>query len=282
MKIKILISGGSGFFGRAVTNALRQEQTFQVNSCSREVLDITDSENIKKAIGKFMPQVIINCSGIAGSANCAKNPEQAYKVNVSGVVNLALECKKAGILLIHPSSVVVFSGIKGGYKEDDPPEPHKGNIYAETKFISEQVVRDSGVVFIIPRMSTGYGPINEKDTTNFVGIVVNALRKGEIRKYFSDQLANPVEINDVGKAFGQLIKANFRGTVHIGGPEIISMYDFARITQKVFGLAGEISELSVKDTNYPTNMTLDTTLAQSVGIKCESVVDGVSFCKSLS
>ena len=177
---------------------------------------------------------------------------------------------------------MVFSGLKGNYKEDDQPEPQKGNLYAETKNESEQEVKNSGADFIIPRISTVYGPINARDTTNFVGIVVGALKKGEVKKYFRDQFANPVEINDVGKAFGQLIKASFRGIVHIGGPDIISMYDFAKIIQKEFGLAGEIGESSVAGTNYPPNITLDTSLAQSLGISCKNVVDGVRYCKSLS
>jgi len=201
---------------------------------------------------------------------------------VDGVANLAAECQKRDILLVHPSSVVVFSGIKGDYQENDQPEPQKGNIYAETKFQSEQAVKNSGVDFIMPRMATGYGPLNAKDTTNFVGIVVGALKNGEVRKYFRDQLANPVEISDVGKAFGQLIKANFRGIIHIGGPEIISMYDFAKIIQKEFGLAGEIGDSSVAGTNYPPNITLNISLAQKMNISCKSVSDGVRYCQSLS
>lgn len=282
IKIKILISGGSGFFGRAVTNALSKEPAFQVNSYSHDVLDITRLESIKKIVEEFNPQVIVNCSGVTGNANCAKNPELARAVNVQGVANLASECKKTGILLIHPSSVVVFSGIKGNYKENDLPEPQKGNLYAETKFESEQAVKNSGADFIIPRLSTGYGPINTKDTTNFVGIVVEALKKGEVKKYFRDQLANPVEINDVAKAFGQLIQTNFRGIIHLGGPDIISMYDFAKIIQKEFGLTGEIGESSVAGTNYPPNITLNTSLAQSMNISCKGVIEGVKYCKLLS
>lgn len=282
MKKRILISGGSGFFGRAITNTLQNEPEFQVKSCSKEKLDITDPGSVTKIIRKFRPQVIVNCSGITGNANCTKDPQLARAVNVDGVANLASACQKEEILLIHPSSVVVFDGLKGNYREEDRPRPHKGNIYSETKFESEQVVEKSGAEFIIPRIATVYGSLVKGDSTNFLGLVVESLKKGKARKYFDDQFTNPVEISDIGRAFSQLIKGRFRGIIHLGGPEVISMYQFAKIIQEEFGLKGKVGKLSVAGTNYSPNMTLDISYAKSKGIKCKSVKDGVRYCKLLN
>lgn len=280
--IKAIVTGSSGFFGRSVVEMLRGDPYFEVHNPTRADMNVTDADAIEKFLREIGPNVLINCAGITGNYNCTKAPDLAYAVNVKAVENLAAQCRRQNILLVHPSSVVVFDGLAGNYKENDAPKPAKGNIYAETKAESEKAVMNSGVDFIIPRIATGYGPIDESDTTNLLGIVIKGLKQGERRKYFGDQFANPVETHDIAQAFGRLIKTGYQGFVHIGGPDIVSIYDFANMVQREFGLNGEIEKASLTDTNYPPNITLNISLAKKLGLKFKGVEEGIRYCKSRS
>lgn len=280
MKLKVLVTGAAGFFGRHIMAEFERDTSFEVEGLTRHELDITHSSAVFKAVDELRPAIVVNCAGITGQKNCANDPSAAVKTNVYGVANLADCCESRGILLIQPSTVAVFDGISGNYREKTPPSPQPGNHYAETKAKAEQRVWDSGANFIVPRMTTGYGPIHPHDTTNFLKVVLERLEKKQLGSYFDDHFTNPVEIREVAQAIRQLVKIGYQGLIiHLGGPEIISLFEFAQRIKEEFGEGGLIERGSVKGSGYPPNMTLDTTLAESVGIKFSGILGGMRSCK---
>lgn len=280
MTIKVLVTGAAGFFGRHIIAAFERDSSFKVEGLTREELDIAYSSAIFKALDDFRPAVLINCAGITGQKNCANDPSAAINTNIYGVANLADGCGSRGILLVHPSTVAVFAGNTGNYREGDSPCPQPGNHYAETKAKAEERVRDSGANFIMPRITTGYGPIHPHDTTNILKAVVGRLEKKELGSYFDDHFINPVEIREVAQAIRKLVKMGYQGPIiHLGGPETISLFDFAQKIKDECGKKGPIERSSVKGWGYPPNMTLDTTLAEGLGIKFSGILEGIRSCK---
>lgn len=277
---RVLVTGTQGFFGSAVLGALRESGSFDTVGLGHAGLDITDVDAVNGVIDQFPPDVVVNCAGITGNANCSRHPQLAYKVNVDGARNLAAACATRGILLVHPSSVVVFDGKAGQYLETDMVCPAENNPYAETKAASEWVVLESAARHIIPRVTTGLGPVGTRQTTNFIRLVTKRLQSGQPLTLFSDQFTNPVLVNEVADAIIALVQRGLDDDIiHLGGPEVVSMFVLGCIIRDEFGLEGEIREGSIGGTTYPPKMTLNTHKAQSLGLGFSGVRDAVRACR---
>jgi len=76
----------------------------------------------------------------------------------------------------------------------------------------------------------------------------------------------------VAEATELLIKKDFRGIINFGGPDSVSIFDFAKMVKINFGLRGSVQVGSLLKNKkykniYPQNMTLNTAFARSLGIK---------------
>ena len=86
-----------------------------------EELDVTKSEEINEICNKINPSAIIALSSL-DLRLCEDNPFEAYKVNVLGIYNLALEAKKRDIPLVMISTGAIFNGnLNDIFKEEDLP-----------------------------------------------------------------------------------------------------------------------------------------------------------------
>lgn len=277
--MKVLVTGSAGFFGRAVCKGLVQ-RGFDVIARNRDALNIYSRIDIYKSLDDSNMNegdAVVNCAGITGQANCHKDIYMTWQANVIGVAMLAEECRKRGLVLVHPSSVVVFDG-RQSYAESASPTPLPGNPYAQTKAVGERVVQNSGVEYIIPRVTTGLGSWNPRDTTNFVKIVVDTLKAKGTARFFSDQLTNPVLVDEVGEAIAALLIKKFRGVINLGGPAVVSMYDLATVVKAEFEIPGTVEPGTLAGTAYPPFMVLETSLANSMGIKFSDSVEAIRRC----
>lgn len=278
--MKVLVTGASGFFGRAMVAALEKAREFEVIARYRLHLDIRYQDDVKEEF-RSKPNIVVNCAGITGLANCTKNPQLAWQTNVLGVANLVAFCREISAVLVNPSTVAVFNGLsKHAYKEDDDPCPIKGNIYSETKTAAEWIVRSSDIEYLLPRITTGYGPIDPHDTTNFVKIVANQLREpGTSVSFFADQYTNPICTEDAAEAIVQCLQQERRGIIHLGGTAALSMYEFARAIKMELRLSRDVSPKSIAGTNYPGNMLLSTEKAESFGIRSRGLESTLQHCR---
>jgi dTDP-4-dehydrorhamnose reductase len=148
---RVLILGGNGMLGHKLYQVLSSR--FHVSATVRGAFDevsrygffkkshivaginALEISNVEKAIEKERPHTVINCIGIVKALE-GKNgplfdtwinsllPHQAYQV-----------CRRQGARFIHISTDCVFSGRKGGYREDDPSDAE--DVYGRTKYLGE-------------------------------------------------------------------------------------------------------------------------------------------------
>ncbi len=135
--MRVLIVGGDGLLGHAMVRGLRAAHKLAVTLHGpREAyrdfallqgdrvahgLDVRDEAALRKAIDWAAPQAIINCAGLV-KRDGAGNPAAEIEINALFPHRLAQASRDAGAKLIHFSTDCVFSGRKGGYTEDDPPD----------------------------------------------------------------------------------------------------------------------------------------------------------------
>ena len=79
---------------------------------------------------------MIHCAALANVDACEADPAQARQLNTEVPGKLAEHVARGGARLLHVSTDAVFDGQRGGYTEEDAPNPL--SVYARTKLEGEQ------------------------------------------------------------------------------------------------------------------------------------------------
>lgn len=141
---RILVLGATGLIGHQIYLRFKEKKDFQVYGLARTrdldgtiiLQDARDDVKLEEIICRLNPHVIVNCLGILiGEAN--KNPEHAIFLNAFLPHRLKTIADTLNAKLIHISTDCVFSGNKGGYREDDIKDAN--DIYGRTKALGEIV-----------------------------------------------------------------------------------------------------------------------------------------------
>jgi len=230
----MVVTGGSGFVGGHVAAAALAAGWRVVNADLADVgpldgveflaLDITDADAVSRAVAGAKPDAIIHCAAIGDVDAAERAPELAQRVNVAGTDNLARAAAQAGARLIALSTSTIFDGVRGGYAEDDRPNPI--NVYGRTKVAAEEAVARSAPASLIVRISMAYG-CPRTGGASFLTRVVEKLRAGEPTHQPSDEFRTPVDVLTAADALLELAASDVAGILHVGGAERISRFDMA-------------------------------------------------------
>jgi dTDP-4-dehydrorhamnose reductase len=94
-----------------------------------------DFDSVVQAVAASRPQVVLNCIGIIKQLPAAHDPLVSIGINALFPHRLARLCRAVGARLIHLSTDCVFSGRRGNYSEDDPPDAE--DLYGRSKLLGE-------------------------------------------------------------------------------------------------------------------------------------------------
>ena len=135
---KILVTGASGFVGSRFVARWRNEYT--ILAPSHAELDITDAGSVNNYFMYNSPDVVVHLAAISNTAYCEQHPDESYRVNVEGAVNVALASERWGAKLIFFSSDQVYNGtaLDGLLPEEVALAPE--NVYGRHKLLAEQKV----------------------------------------------------------------------------------------------------------------------------------------------
>ncbi len=194
------------------------------------VIDITKRESVHSVLSRIsVPRLLINCAAYTAVDKAESEPETAFAVNRDGPANLADECKRLGMPLIHISTDYVFNGESDRpYKEDAPADPL--NVYGRSKWEGEEAVRSRLAEHIIVRTSWLYGSRG----LNFVKTILRLGREREELKVVSDQYGCPTWSFDLAGCVVRIAESALfgseeapRGTFHFCGEGVTTWYEFA-------------------------------------------------------
>jgi dTDP-4-dehydrorhamnose reductase len=149
--MRILILGGDGMLGHQLRRSLADGHDVRVTlrqplaaygayrlfSAANAVddVDARDTGRLAQVVRGCAPDVVVNCVGIVKQRREAKAAIASIEINALLPHRLLEMCASTGARLIHFSTDCVFSGRKGGYTEDDSPDPE--DLYGRTKLIGE-------------------------------------------------------------------------------------------------------------------------------------------------
>src|SRR3989344_2195 len=270
--MKIAVIGASGFLGKKLMDYFSKESlivgTYSKNMMENmEHLDAADKNMVEDFLVKHKPDVVIDTAALTSSVACEKNPEICEKMNYLTAKNIAEACRKINAKMIFISSSYVFDGKKGDYSEEE--KPSHTNEYARTKIMAEKEVSKLNNHLII-RIEIIYGSIKGKIRFGNQIFGTEFVEVG-----YPEQTRNPLFVDDLPGIVDFLIRKNWKGIFHIGGPEKIKMIDFLRELSKLENSEDKIkvvdsSKLLVKP---PKNPTLNISKINNLGIKTTSFED---------
>jgi uncharacterized protein YbjT (DUF2867 family) len=227
----ILVTGGTGFVGGHVVRELR-ERDLRVRCLVRDLRrgsklaasgselaegDVTDPGSVRRAVAGC--DTVVHLVAIRQG-----RPEQFRRVMVDGTRDLLAAAKEAGVgRFVHMSAL-------GTSEKTKDLVPYYG-----AKWETEQMVRSSGLPYVIFRPSFVFGPDG--------GILPTFIRLAKLTPVTpiigsGRQRIQPIWADDVGRYFGEAVERDdVTGRLfEVGGPDPVSWNEFWQRLKRVLGL----------------------------------------------
>jgi len=267
-----------GLQGRVETVGLARTSFTTTDYSRTEILDLRDGEALVEVIRNVRPDVIVHGAAIAGHETAAKDPDQAYAVNVTASRILAEEAEALGSTMVFISTDALFSGQRGNYREEDELEPF--SVYGETKALGEEAVRTATANHLIVR--TNFFGWSETGKKSILEFFVNSLRQGTPVRGYPDFVVTSIYVQSLIQAIWDLTELGATGTMHVVSDDARSKYEFGCMVAQAFGLPSElIAPLSSEGEGHVTsrsrNLSLNTDkVAQVLGHRLPTQAEGIA------
>ncbi|HHX63562.1 MAG TPA: dTDP-4-dehydrorhamnose reductase [Chloroflexi bacterium] len=237
--MRIAVTGSKGQLGVALQKALAHDELLLMDLPEH---DITDLSATLATLADFKPDVTIHGAAMTDVDGCERDPDLAYRVNVLGTRNIAVAAHRVGSAVAYISTDYVFDGLKPEpYREYDETNPL--SVYARTKWIGEQVVRQMAPEHYIVRVAWLYGA----GPRNFVRTVLRLGREQDTIHMVTDEVGSPTYAADAAQALARLIQQPAYGTYQLPNAGVCSRYEWA---QEILRLTGNTRVELVPTQNY--------------------------------
>jgi nucleoside-diphosphate-sugar epimerase len=256
----VLITGASGFIGRHLLSAMAgskrvfapgsSEINLRDNSLSLDLY--VKANNIGVLIHLANPKIFTTNNSLGDALIMLKN-----------VIDV---CRTNNVKIVYPSGWEIYSGYKsGGLLADESLAPNPKGTYGETKWFSESLIRQYGVMYglryQIIRSGPLYGAGGEKPK-----FVYNFLDKARLNKEIythkyinGSPLLDLTYIDDYTKAISVISSHDFEGDINIGTGFGVSTFDIAKMICELTGSSSEIKQVVVED--HSPNIIMDSSFA---------------------
>jgi nucleoside-diphosphate-sugar epimerase len=241
--MKVLVTGASGFVGRALVEELRHaDGAYEVHPLGRQDGDLSQEGIAENAVAELRPDVVVHGAARIGVLRCEDQPELAVRSNVLATAHVARAAGASGARLVYLSTSDVY-GSAAAADEETPPAPE--SLYALTKLWGEQAAAlyaPEGLAVL--RLANPYGP--GVDAGQAKGAVPTMLRQADAREpipVFRGEARTFCWIGDVVRAVRLVLEAGAEGTLNLGSDgEPVALVDVARVACELTGAPHELIE----------------------------------------
>lgn len=237
--MNILVTGANGQLGNEMQLVSRQSEkdnyTFTDVCEGYQKLDVTNLDDIRKAVKDGNIQCIVNCAAWTNVDKAETAGPIVETLNATAPAYLAQAMKEVGGLLVHISTDYVFGGdpYNTPCREDQQGTPT--GVYGLTKLHGEQQIAASGADHVIIRTAWLYSEFGH----NFVKTMLQLTATKPQLKVVFDQTGTPTYAGDLAQAIFDIVEnrryEGHTGIYHFSNEGVTSWYDF---TKKIAELAG--------------------------------------------
>jgi nucleoside-diphosphate-sugar epimerase len=234
--MNILVVGGAGYIGGAVTDVLgttghntRVYDSLVYEESYRKPVnfvygDVRDHECLKEQLD--WADVVIWLAALVGDGACAINPQLSVVINQNSVKWL---CENYDGRIIFTSTCSVYGAQRGVLTEESPTDPL--SVYATTKLAAEKYLENNNALTF--RLGTLFG-VSDLFARLRLDLVVNimtvrAALEGKLTIFGGDQFRPLLHVKDVARAI-----VDYIGTEHTG------IYNLHRQNVRIIDLAYQV------------------------------------------
>ncbi len=234
-----LVTGASGFLGRALADELRARGRDVVGTSHGHTpgfvaLSLDDGGRAAADLVRSLrPAAVVHLAAMSDPDACARDPGRAAQVNAAASGAIASAAAEVGAHLVFASTDLVFAGDRAPYAEDDPTGPL--GPYMASKVAAEARVRAASPAHLVVRLALLYGP-SRGTRPSFTDGLVARLRRGEPSTLFVDQWRTPLLVDDAAALLADLLERRAGGLLHLAGPERVSRHGHGVAIAAALGL----------------------------------------------
>ena len=254
--MKFLITGINGQLGYDVNLELLRRGNVDILAPTREEMNLTNEEEVKKIILDYRPDIIFHCAAYTAVDKAEEERDVCYDVNVNGTKYIAKYGDEVGAKVVYISTDYVFDGTKDGiYVEDDEVCPV--NYYGETKYLGEEEIKKCAN-YLIARISWVFG-INGK---NFVKTMLRLAETRDELSVVADQVGSPTYTKDLASILMEMALSDKAGIYHITNEEYCSWYEFAKYIFEVNDVNIKVNTINTSDYKTAAKRPLNSKLSK--------------------
>lgn len=150
--MKVLVLGAGGMLGSAVFRVLSEKEDLEVYGAVRSEktrdffspalrrrlvagCDVEKHDDLSRLMTSVTPDVVVNCIAVSKGSPEPNDSLRSFAIYALLPHRLAALCSFTNARLVHISTDGVFSGARGGYREDDCPDSQE--TYGRQKLLGE-------------------------------------------------------------------------------------------------------------------------------------------------
>lgn len=277
--MRILVTGGAGFLGRALVPALavRGDEVvvadlvaFPAPSVRCVVGDLRDPAVVDRATA-WRPEAVVHLAALTSVVESTRRPAEVFETNVVATQLLLERCRLLDVesFLLASTNAVVGDASKGAINERSPLAPLTP--YGATKAAAEMMVSayasSYGLAGASLRFTNIYGPgMTTKDSV-VVRLMRAALSGGTLRIYGDGgQRRDYVFVGDAVRAVSAALGQRVRGPLTVGSGHSVSVNELHRLASAATGVAIG-SETVERPPGEMDSVVVDTARAAAIGFR---------------
>ncbi|MCB1028476.1 MAG: SDR family oxidoreductase, partial [Microthrixaceae bacterium] len=213
-------------------------------------LDVRERDSVAEAFQSLRPDLVVHLAAGTSLEYADAHEDETYLTNTIATKYVTLQARQHDAAMVYISTAGVFDGTKPSevYNEYDQPNPL--NVYGQTKYFGELVVKEFLERHFIIRAGWMVGGGRSKDH-KFVAQILQQIRDGKKTLYaVGDKLGTPTYTPDFARTFLGLIDSGMYGLYHMACGGRGSRFDVAARILEVLGLDEEIELVEVTSDHF--------------------------------
>src|SRR6266850_1964114 len=250
--MKVLVTGGAGFIGSTIVDALRArgDDVVVVDDISTgdranlappidlRVADVSDAKALRDTLRGAKFDAVVHCASRTKVVESMEKPDLYRRVIVEGTRNVVRAAEDAGarILVNISTGGAIYGETKACANEAVPTDPASN--YGKFKAEAERVVAAAKAPNITLRLANVYGPRQRQDLEGgVIAIFVGRWRRGEKLVVFGDGTAQRdyMYVGDVVDAVLATFGGTWTGVYNIGTGVATSVNELIAAMTEILG-----------------------------------------------
>jgi nucleoside-diphosphate-sugar epimerase len=246
---RILVTGASGFVGRALAEAL--EPAHELVCLSRAAVDLAgDLHSLDAFVAQHEIGFILHLAHPRMRSNPSALPEALAMMR-----NLLEVCRLNKVGILYLSGLTVFSGhiSAQALTADSSLAPRHRGLYGETKFLCEQLIQSFREIYaldaIVLRPAALYGP--GMDQAAFISKYFSAAARSDVIRTHLYRNGPPLfdflHLDDLIAAIGRALDVKPSAPLNLGTGVGTTTFDLARLITRITSSPSKVETIEIDD-----------------------------------